>query len=104
MSSPLEDMRGKVAFLLNHIDRRDAPAYRVALHSLLEETATLLDIVEAVAKVEPVEPAVGERHDVECLHCSALGDYRVDVSISITHAPDCPYRRARELCGMEDER
>ena len=96
MSSPLEDMRGKVAFLLNHIDRRDAPAYRVALHSLLEETATLLDIVEAVAMCDPVEHL--ELANV-CLFCEA-DDLR---QYPLTHAPNCPYIRAREMCGKGDD-
>jgi hypothetical protein len=43
-------MREKVAFLIEHIDRRDVPAYRAALHSLLEEMDTLLDIVEALQR------------------------------------------------------
>jgi hypothetical protein len=64
---------------------------------------TLLDIVEEMAAMEPYEPAIGERHELECLFCGELGDRLPNTQTTVSHTPDCPYRRARELCGMDQD-
>lgn len=66
------------------------------------DLATLLDIVEAVAAMEPYEPAIGERYELECLFCSELGDRREDGEAVVTHDPDCAKAKADALCGKED--
>lgn len=65
--------------------------------------AALLDIVEEMAAVEPYEPAIGERHELECLFCGELGDRLPNTQTTVSHTPDCAYIRARELCGMEQD-
>ena len=55
--------------------------------------AALLDIVEAVAMWDVPPPDI-EAGVGFCFYCAGEGR---------SHAPDCPYRRARELCGMEQD-
>ena len=52
---------------------------------------TLLDIVEAVAEVEPWND---RRY---CRYCG-----RAEWEHEALHSLDCPYRRAREMCGKGD--
>lgn len=65
------------------------------------ELADLLDIVEEMAAVEPYEPAIGERHELECLFCGELGDRLPNTQTTVSHTPDCAYMRAREMCGLD---
>ena len=65
--------------------------------------ADLRRLAEKMAAVEPYEPAIGERHELECLFCGELGDRLPNTQATVSHDPDCPYRRARELCGMEQD-
>ncbi len=55
--------------------------------------AALLDIAEAVAEHGP---SLGEYY--HCTYCGAETAVKTRY-----HAPDCPYRRARELCGMDQD-
>lgn len=55
--------------------------------------SALLDIVEAMAEHGP---SLGEYY--HCTYCGAETAVKTRY-----HAPDCPYRRARELCGMEQD-
>ena len=55
--------------------------------------AALLDIAEAMAEHGP---SLGEYY--HCTYCGAETAVKTRY-----HAPDCPYRRARELCGMEQD-
>lgn len=73
------------------------------IQSWADDCTPLLDIVEAVAAVEPYEPAIGERHELECLFCGELGDRLPNTQTTVSHTPDCAYMRARELCGMEQD-
>lgn len=55
--------------------------------------AALLDIAEAVAMWDVPPPDI-EAGVGFCFYCAGEGR---------SHAPDCPYRRARELCGKEQD-
>ena len=79
--------------------RHDLDEVRLHIDTLSE----LLDIVEKMAAVEPYEPAIGERHELECLFCGELGDRLPNTQTTVSHTPDCAYIRARELCGMEQD-
>lgn len=71
--------------------------------------AALLDIVEAVAAKEPLW--LNDELDAGgCIYCdgAAWNNSGIDVygpecteENKPPHAPNCPYIRARELCGME---
>ena len=58
----------------------------------LDDIAALLDIVEAVAEVEPWND---RRY---CRYCG-----RAEWEHEALHSLDCPYRRAREMCGKGDD-
>ena len=79
--------------------RHDLDEVRLHIDTLSE----LLDIVEEMAAVEPYEPAIGERHELECLFCGELGDRLPNTQTTVSHTPDCAYMRAREMCGMEQD-
>ena len=64
-------------------------------HIECDTLSALLDIVEEMAAVEPYEPAIGERHELECLFCGELGDRLPNTQTTVSHAPNCPYIRAR---------
>lgn len=68
------------------------------MHVRIGTLATLLDIVEAMADQDnPYTVAVlGSDGDRRCEWC---GGWR---ELGRKHrTPDCPYRRARELCGKD---
>lgn len=62
-------------------------------HIECDTLSVLLDIVEAMAAVEPVDWN-GER---ACLYC------RVNIGDGDDHEPNCPKLLADELCGMEQD-
>ena len=80
---------------------RDRMAWRERAFSGLSTTrvdnntlAKLLDVVEEVAAYDcPPDPEAGWGF---CMYCAADTE-------SEPHTPDCAYRRARELCGMDQD-
>ena len=90
--SAVSDLRQKYATAMQFREGLDEGYSTLDLSAAcIIHLTDLLDIVEAVSAREPVD-WYGER---ACLYC------RVNIGDGDDHTPDCSYRRARELCGME---
>lgn len=98
-----------IANIMAKLRSRIKFATDIRVSILCDDLATLLDIVEAVAAEEPLWRD-DELDFGGCIYCDGAewnssgfvdaGPERAEDD-KTPHTPNCPYRRARELCGMD---